>query len=66
MEAGCRILVNSILLLVILNIIGVEVYISIVPEFRMESTRFEYATTSYGGVVDFLIVKGPPAAISKY
>src|ERR1700683_2903702 len=33
---------------------------------HIESTRFEYATTSYGGVVDFLIVKGPPASISKY
>jgi hypothetical protein len=32
----------------------------------MESTRFEYAATSYGGVVDFLIVKGPRASISKY
>src|SRR5882762_2284190 len=36
--------------------------------FRTELTRFEYAATgtSYGGVVDFLIVKGPPASISKH
>ena len=47
------------------NISGVEVDVSIVPEFRMEPTRFEYAATSYGGVVDYLIVKGPPASISK-
>ena len=47
------------------NISGVEVDVSIVPEFRMAPTRFEYAATSYGGVVDFLIVKGPPASISK-
>jgi hypothetical protein len=59
-------LVNAILLHVVSNISGVEVDVSIVPEFRMESTRFEYAATSYGGVVDFLIVKGPPASISKY
>ena len=50
---------------VVSNISGAEVDISIVPEFRTESTRFEYAAT-YEGVVDFLIVKGPPAAISKY
>src|ERR1700685_3324802 len=46
---------------VVSNISGAEVDISIVPEFRTESTQFEYAATSYGGVVDFLIVKGPPA-----
>jgi len=50
---------------VVSNISGVEVDVSIVPEFRMEPTRFEYAATSYGGVVDYLIVKGPPASISK-
>ena len=38
---------------------------SIVPEFQMEPTRFEYAATSYGGVVDYLIVKGPPTTISE-
>jgi hypothetical protein len=31
----------------------------------MDPTRFEYASTSYGGVVDFLIVRGPPASISQ-
>jgi len=55
-------LVNIILLHVVSNISSVEVDVSIVPEFRMDSTRFEYAAT-YGGVVDFLIVKGPPASI---
>lgn len=43
---------------------GVEV--SIVPKFRMEATRFEYAATSYGGTVDFLIVKGPPSDIGQH
>jgi len=56
-------LVNAVLLHVVSNISGVEFDVSIVPEFRMEATRFEYAATSYGGVVDFLIVKGPPASI---
>jgi hypothetical protein len=62
-EAGCRILVNAILLHVVSNISSTEVDVSIIPEFRMAATRFEYAATSYGGVVDFLIVKGPPASI---
>jgi len=66
MEAGCRTLVNVILLHIVSNISGVEIDVSIVPEFWMESMRFEYAATSYGGFVDFLIVKGPPASISKY
>ena len=63
MEAGCRILVNTILLHVVSNISGNGVDVSIVPKFRMEVTRFEYAATSYGGTVDFLIVKGPPSDI---
>ena len=59
-------MVNIILLHVVSKIGGTEVDVSIVPEFRMDATRFEYAATSYGGVVDYLIVKGPPAAISLY
>ena len=59
-------MVSAVLLHVVSNISGVETDVSIVPEFRMESTRSEYGATSYGGVVDFLIVKGPPASISKY
>lgn len=59
-------MVNAILLHVVSNISGFDFDVSIVPEFRMESTRFEYAATSYGGVVDFLIVKGPPDSISNY
>ena len=58
-------MVNAILLHIVSNISDAEVDVGIIPEFRMESTRFEYAATSYGGVVDFLIVKGPPATISK-
>lgn len=62
-EAGCRILVNAILLHVVSNLSGNGVDVGIVPGFRMEMTRFEYAATSYGGTVDFLIVKGPPSDI---
>jgi hypothetical protein len=56
-------LVNAILVHVVSNISGVEVDVGIVPEFRMDSTRFDYTATSYGGVVDFMIVKGPPASM---
>ena len=63
-EAGCRTLANAILLHVVSNISGTEVDVSVIPEFRMAATtRFEYAATSYGGIVDFLIVKDPPASI---
>ena len=66
-EAGRRVLVNAILLHIVSNISDAEVDVGIIPEFRMESTtQFEYAATSYGDVVNFLIVKGPPASISKY
>ena len=65
-EAGRRVLVNAILLHIVSNISDAEVDVGIIPEFQMESTRFEYAATSYGDVVNFMIVKGPPASISKY
>ena len=57
-----------ILLHVVSNITVAEVDASIVPEFQMDLTRFGYtaAATSYGGVVDFLIVQGPLAFIGKY
>ena len=52
-EAGCRILVNAILLHVVSNLSSNGVDVCIVPEFRMEVTRFEYDATSYGGTVAF-------------
>ena len=45
------------------NLSGNGVDVSIVPEFRLEATRLEYAATSYGGTVDFLIVRGPSSDI---
>ena len=59
-------MVNAILLHIVSNISDAEVDVGIIPEFQMESTRFKYAATSYGDVVNFLIVKGPPDSISKY
>jgi hypothetical protein len=41
------------------NLSDGKVDISIVPEFQMVSTPFEYAVTSYESMVNFLIVKGP-------
>ena len=40
--------------------------VGIVPEFRMESTHFKHDTSmTYGGVVDFLVVKGAQKHIRK-
>ena len=58
-------MINIILLHVVSTISDFEVDVGIIPKFQMEMTRFEYATTSYGGLVDFMIVKGPPSSISK-
>ena len=59
-------MINIILLHVVSKIGGTGVDVGIVPQFQMDATRFEHAATSYGSVVDYLIVKGPPAAISLY
>jgi len=45
------------------NLSGDGVGMGVVPEFRMEATRFEYSATSYGGIVDYLLVKGPAPEI---
>ncbi|KAF8802040.1 hypothetical protein BYT27DRAFT_7197515 [Phlegmacium glaucopus] len=62
-EAGCRILVSAVLLHVVSNISGPEVDVSIVPEFQIEPKKVGYTATSYEGIVNFLLVKGPPASI---
>jgi len=64
-EAGCRILVNAILLHIVSNLSGEGVDVNIIPEFRMPATKFEYANMSFGGVVDYLIIKCPKAITSK-
>lgn len=58
-EAGCRILVNAILLHIVSNLSGRDIDVGIIPEFRMPATKFEEANLSFGGVVDYLIIKCP-------
>jgi hypothetical protein len=65
-EAGCRILVNMVLLHVTSNMSDSQTAVGIVPEFRINATKLEQTTTSYGGVIDYLIVNGPPSTISEY
>lgn len=65
-EAGCRILVNMVLLHVTSNMSDSKTAVGIVPEFRINATKLEQTTTSYGGVIDYLIVNGLPSTISKY
>lgn len=66
MKAGCCTLVNAIIMHVVSNISDPNIEVGVIPKFHMEPKRFEYAATSYGGVVDFLIVKGPPDNISQF
>ena len=58
--------VNMVLLHVISNMGDSHTAFGIVPEFRINATKLEQTTTSYGGVIDYLIVNGPPSTISKY
>jgi hypothetical protein len=55
-----------VLLHVTSNMSDSQTAIGIVPEFRINATKLEQTTTSYGGVIDYLIVNGPPSTISKY
>ncbi|KAF8589241.1 hypothetical protein K439DRAFT_1628944 [Ramaria rubella] len=62
-EAGCRVLVSAILLHVLSNLSHSGANVSLIPDFHMAPTRFEYAPTSYGDIIDFLIVRGPPVSV---
>jgi len=59
-------MVNMILLHLISNMSDSRATVGIVPEFRIDATRLKQTPASYGGVVDYLIVNGPPNIISKY
>lgn len=64
-QAGCHLLINAIILHVMSILSDAEVDVSMVPDFWMKLMQFEAIATSYGGFVDFLIVKGPPINIGK-
>jgi len=52
-----------ILLHVISNMSDSRTTVGIVPEYRINATKLDQTTTSYGGVIDYLIVNGPPDTI---
>jgi len=57
-EAGCRILINVILLRVVSAMSTDEVDVNIIPEFPISKTTFP-SNLSFGGVVDLLLTKLP-------
>ncbi|KAM6495938.1 hypothetical protein JOM56_008644, partial [Amanita muscaria] len=64
-EAGCRTLVNIILLHLASTMESNESRLNIVPEFPIPQTVFKTSTGkhSFGGVVDYLLASGPPWAM---
>jgi hypothetical protein len=64
-EAGGCILTSTILPHVVSNLSRNGVDVGIIPDFRMETSGFEYTATCFGDMVDFQIVRGPPDSISQ-
>lgn len=57
-EAGCRILINMILLRVVSAMSTDETDVNIIPEFPIAKATFP-SNFSFGGVVDLLLTKLP-------
>lgn len=57
-EAGCRVLINLILLRVASSMSTNHMDVNIIPEFPIAKTIFP-GNRSFGGVVDFLLTKLP-------
>ena len=57
-EAGCRVLINLILLRVASSMSIHQIDVNIIPEFPISKTVF-HGNLSFGGVVDFLLTKLP-------
>jgi hypothetical protein len=57
-EAGCRVLINLILLRVASIMSDGQTDVDIIPEYPIATTTF-YDNRSFGGVVDFLVAKLP-------
>ncbi|KAG2118706.1 uncharacterized protein F5147DRAFT_832565 [Suillus discolor] len=60
-EAGCRILINTLLLRVVSVMCPDTATVNIIPEFPIPSTIFNQgsARRSFSGIVDFLVTKLP-------
>ncbi|KAJ6567522.1 hypothetical protein B0H10DRAFT_2180230 [Mycena sp. CBHHK59/15] len=61
-EAGCRILINVLLIHAASNLSTSSIGAAIAPEFRIPETPLESGGSAYGGAVDYLMVLGEPWA----
>ena len=61
-EAGCRMVIDALLLHTALNLGSPEHGVAIIPEFRIDDTRLEPTLYTYGGVVDYMIIYTDRAA----
>jgi hypothetical protein len=55
-EAGCRMVINALLLHTALNLDSADYGVVIAPEFRIDDTQLEPTRYTYGGVVDYMII----------
>ncbi|KAG5650581.1 hypothetical protein H0H81_011754 [Sphagnurus paluster] len=61
-EAGCRILIDTLLIHVVSNLETEKFGAVIAPEFRIESRVLERTENSFGGVVDYMLAYGDKTA----
>lgn len=61
-EAGCRILINMMLLRLASAMQNEKIQLNIIPEFPIPKTTFETDSgeQTFSGVVDFLLARIPP------
>lgn len=57
-EAGCRILINALLIHVASNLETETSGVVIAPEFRINDTLLGCTEHSFGGVVDYMLIYG--------
>ncbi|CAA7257414.1 unnamed protein product [Cyclocybe aegerita] len=60
-EAGCRILINAVMLHAVTNLDTSATGVAIAPEFRIPYTALDSGGSSYAGAVDYLMALGKPS-----
>ncbi|PPQ83151.1 hypothetical protein CVT25_005394 [Psilocybe cyanescens] len=65
-EAGCRILINALLIHVASNLETDTSGVVIAPEFRVEDRLLRSTENSFGGVVDYMLIYGDKSARGHY
>ena len=65
-EAGCRILINVLLIHAASNLSTSAIGAAIAPEFRIPETPLESGGSAYGRAVDYLMVLGELWARSSH